>query len=175
LELRRYFKWPRLRQGLDENSDAMKRACGGVLIDETGRVLLRKPRDLHKTRVWTFAKGKPEEGETPEQTALREVFEETGVRARIIRPIQMPPEETAITDDFFLMAPLEQTGQFDDETVATVWAAKEEAEELISMTEDLERRTRDIKILQFAFQTFAAAGGSVPPPKTDGLIRPGSA
>ena len=153
----------------------MKRACGGVLIDETGRVLLRKPRDLHKTRVWTFAKGKPEEGETTEQTALREVFEETGVRARIVRPIQFPPEEIAISDEFFLMAPVEQTGHFDDETIATVWATKEQADELISMTEDPERRTRDLKILQLAFQTFAAAGGSAPPPKTDGLIRPGSA
>src|SRR5205814_6042280 len=53
---------------IDENSYAMKRACGGVLIDESGRVLLRKPKDLHKTRVWTFAKGKPEPGETAEQT-----------------------------------------------------------------------------------------------------------
>ena len=153
----------------------MKRACGGVLINEAGRVLLRKPRDLHKTRVWTFAKGKPEDGETAEQTALREVFEETGVRGKIIRPIQIPPEETAITDEFFLMAPLEETGQFDDETLATVWATRDEADELISMTEDPERRARDLKILQFAFQTFGAAGGSVPPANSDGLIRPGSA
>lgn len=29
-------------------------------------------------RVWTFAKGGPNLGESPEQTALREVLEKTG-------------------------------------------------------------------------------------------------
>ena len=139
----------------------MKRAYGGVLINETGRVLLRKPRGLHKTRVWTFAKGKPNEGETGEQTALREVFEETGVRAKIIRRVVVPPEQTGINDEYFLMTPVEETGRFDHETVAIVWATRTEAEELISMTEDPERRTRDLRILQFAFDTFALVGGSV--------------
>jgi 8-oxo-dGTP pyrophosphatase MutT (NUDIX family) len=140
----------------------MKRAYGGVLINDAGRVLLRKPRGLHKTRVWTFAKGKPEEGETGEQTALREVFEETGVRGKIIRRVVVPPEEAAMTDEYFLMTPLEETGRFDDETVAIVWASREEAEELIFMTEDPERRGRDLKILRFAFETRSAPRGMLP-------------
>jgi 8-oxo-dGTP pyrophosphatase MutT (NUDIX family) len=140
----------------------MKRAYGGVLINDAGRVLLRKPRGLHKTRVWTFAKGKPDEGETGEQTALREVFEETGVRAKIIRRIVVPPDEAALSDEYFLMTPMEETGRFDDETVAIVWATRGEAEELISMTEDPERRERDLKILRFAFETCGAARGSPP-------------
>lgn len=142
----------------------MKRAYGGVLINEAGRVLLRKPRGLHKTRVWTFAKGKPHEGETSEQTALREVLEETGVRAKIMRRVTVPPGETGINDEYFLMTPVQETGQFDEETVAIVWATRPEAEELISMTEDPERRARDLRILQFAFDTFALAGGSVSVP-----------
>jgi len=140
----------------------MKRDYGGVLINDAGRVLLRKPRGLHKTRVWTFAKGKLEEGETGEQTALREVFEETGVRAKIIRRIVVPPDEAALSDEYFLMTPMEETGRFDDETVAIVWATREEAEELISMTEDPERRGRDLKILRFAFETYGAARGLPP-------------
>ena len=140
----------------------MKRAYGGVLINDAGRVLLRKPRNLHKTRVWTFAKGKPKDGETGQQTALREVFEETGVRARIIRRVPIPPEELQNQDEYFLMEPLEETGRFDDETTAIVWATREEADELISMTEDPERRVRDLKILRFAFETFVAANGSFP-------------
>src|SRR5579859_2880410 len=98
----------------------MKRAYGGVLINDAGRVLLRKPTGLHKTRVWTFAKGKPLEGETAEQTALREVFEETGVRAKIIRRLLFPPDELSTDDEYFLMIPLEETGQFDAETAAIV-------------------------------------------------------
>ena len=34
--------------------------------------------------AWSFPKGRMEPGETPEQTALREVFEETGYRIRLI-------------------------------------------------------------------------------------------
>jgi len=137
--------------------DRMKRAYGGVLINDAGRVLLRKPRGLHKTRVWTFAKGKPEDGETGEQTALREVFEETGVRARIIRRVAIPPEELQSQDEYFLMLPLEETGRFDNETTAILWATRDEADELISMTQDDERRIRDLKILRFAFEAFASA------------------
>ena len=140
----------------------MKRAYGGVLINDARRVLLRKPNGLHKTRVWTFAKGKPEDGEGAEQTALREVFEETGVRGKILRKIVIPPEELATNDEYYLMEPVEETGQFDDETVAIVWAGREEAEELISMTEDAERRERDLKILRFAFETFTSLRGPQP-------------
>lgn len=35
----------------------------------------------------TFPKGKQEPGETIEETALREIAEETGVRGRIVRPL----------------------------------------------------------------------------------------
>jgi 8-oxo-dGTP pyrophosphatase MutT (NUDIX family) len=132
----------------------MKRAYGGVLINDAGRVLLRKPAGLHKTRVWTFAKGKAEDGETAEQTALREVFEETGVRAKIIRRLLIPPEELGTSDEYFLMLPLEETGRFDGETTAIVWATQAEADELISMTEDADRRLRDLKILRFAFEAL---------------------
>lgn len=145
----------------------MKRACGGVLINDAGRVLLRKPTGLHKTRVWTFAKGKPLEGETAEQTALREVLEETGVRAKIIKRLLFPPDELSLDDEYFLMIPLEETGKFDGETAAIVWATKEEAEELISMTEDAERRLRDLKILRFALEALSAVRGVLPSPGSD--------
>lgn len=145
----------------------MKRAYGGVLINQEGRVLLRKPRGLHKTRVWTFAKGKPEDGETPEQTALREVFEETGVRAKIVGKLVAPEEVTETRDEYFLMVPVEETGKFDEETVAVVWATRQEADELISMTEDPERRLRDLKILQQAFEAFGPLSGSMMFPQAD--------
>ena len=145
----------------------MKRAYGGVLINEAGRVLLRKPRGLHKTRVWTFAKGKPEDGETPEQTALREVFEETGVRGKIIGKVGIAAEQADTHDEYFLMAPIEETGKFDEETVAIVWATREEADELISMTEDPQRRMRDLKILQLAFEVFGPLRGSLVFPSAD--------
>jgi hypothetical protein len=57
------------------------------------------------------------------------------------------------------MAPIEETGRFDDETMAVVWATREEAEELISMTEDPGRRTRDLNILRLAFELFGSIKG----------------
>ncbi|WP_153117681.1 NUDIX domain-containing protein [Rhodocyclus tenuis] len=56
--------------------------------------------------VWSFAKGRPDPGETPEQTALRETREETGVEATIVCPI---PGEfvggTTINRYFLMQAP----------------------------------------------------------------------
>ncbi|MGQ0849176.1 MAG: NUDIX hydrolase, partial [Actinomycetota bacterium] len=42
----------------------------------------------HRVRYddWSLPKGKEEPGETPEEPALREVREETGVLARIVAP-----------------------------------------------------------------------------------------
>jgi 8-oxo-dGTP diphosphatase len=62
------------------------RAAGGVVmrrgdVDGEVEVLL-----VHRPRYddWTFPKGKSERGETDEQTALREVEEETGYRCRLV-------------------------------------------------------------------------------------------
>lgn len=37
--------------------------------------------------TWSLPKGTPAEGETTEQTALREVAEETGLEVRIVAPV----------------------------------------------------------------------------------------
>ncbi|MGZ8527811.1 MAG: NUDIX hydrolase [Candidatus Limnocylindrales bacterium] len=40
-----------------------------------------------EVRTWTLPKGTPHQGETTEETALREVAEETGLEVRIVEPI----------------------------------------------------------------------------------------
>ncbi len=65
-------------------------SAGGVVVrtEEVGRSSssgsVRRERD---GRTWTLPKGTPDPGETIEQTAFREVREETGLEVRIIRPI----------------------------------------------------------------------------------------
>ncbi|NPB06688.1 MAG: NUDIX hydrolase [Aquificae bacterium] len=54
-------------------------SAGGVLFKD-GQVLLIK----NPSGVWTFPKGLVEKGEKPEETALREVYEETGVKGRVL-------------------------------------------------------------------------------------------
>ena len=61
-------------------------SAGGVVYRRTdGRIEIQLIRD--RFGKITLAKGKTEPGETIEETALREIEEETGIRGRIIAPI----------------------------------------------------------------------------------------
>jgi ADP-ribose pyrophosphatase YjhB (NUDIX family) len=62
-------------------------AFGGVVIDEGGRALLREPANHYDRYVWTFPKGRPNAGESPEETAIRETCEETGFVPEIVASI----------------------------------------------------------------------------------------
>lgn len=61
-------------------------SCGGVVIHR-GKVLLLYKNQNGKYVGWVLPKGTVEEGETFQETALREVKEETGVTAEIIKYI----------------------------------------------------------------------------------------
>ena len=58
-------------------------SCGGVVIFR-GKILLLYKNYRNRYEGWVLPKGTVEKGENYEQTALREVREETGVKARII-------------------------------------------------------------------------------------------
>ena len=58
-------------------------SCGGVVIHR-GKVLTLYKNYKNKYEGWVLPKGTVEKNETFEQTALREVREESGVNARII-------------------------------------------------------------------------------------------
>ncbi|MCR5431412.1 MAG: NUDIX hydrolase [Lachnospiraceae bacterium] len=58
-------------------------SCGGVVIFR-GRILLLYKNYRNKYDGWVLPKGTVEPGEEHEQTALREVKEETGADARIV-------------------------------------------------------------------------------------------
>lgn len=62
---------------------------------------------------WTLPKGTPDDGESVEETALREVTEETGLQVRIVAPVgaidyffTMSGERIHKTVHFFLMEPV---------------------------------------------------------------------
>ena len=63
-------------------------SAGGLVVDSTGKLGLligrRDQKDSSGKRIlWSLPKGHIEEGETPEQAALREVQEETGIESVI--------------------------------------------------------------------------------------------
>ena len=61
-----------------------KLSAGIVLVDSQGRLTIREPTNHFGGYEWTYAKGRLDPGETARQTAHRELFEETGLRGRII-------------------------------------------------------------------------------------------
>ena len=67
-------------------------SAGGLVIDSTGtKGLLIGRRDLkdqsRERLLWSLPKGHIEEGETPEQAAVREVQEETGIESEIAKEL----------------------------------------------------------------------------------------
>ena len=56
------------------------RAAGGIVRNGEGQILM-----IFRRGLWDFPKGKAEAGETIEETAVREVLEETGIKARITK------------------------------------------------------------------------------------------
>lgn len=59
-------------------------SCGGVVIFR-GKILVLYKNFKNKYEGWVLPKGTVEAGEEYQDTALREVFEETGVRPKIIK------------------------------------------------------------------------------------------
>ena len=60
---------------------------GGVVVRESDaglEVALIRPQSADDKRVWALPKGAKEEGESPEEAAVREVREETGMGAEVI-------------------------------------------------------------------------------------------
>lgn len=123
---------------------------GGVIVSGGGCVLLREPAGHYGGYVWTFAKGRPDPGETPEATALREVLEETGYAATILAPIPGTFGGTTGSSRFWLMDGAHPPVPFHHETSRVRWATFEQARKLIAKTKTSVGCQRDLAILDAA-------------------------
>lgn len=74
---------PRVMSGPPRSDRETIRAVssGGTIIDDESRVLLLKRADEH---VWCLPKGTVEPGESLEETAIREIREETGLDVQLL-------------------------------------------------------------------------------------------
>jgi 8-oxo-dGTP pyrophosphatase MutT (NUDIX family) len=66
-------------------------SAGGIVIRFDGpdpQLVVGRRRRERDGVTWTLPKGTPHPGETTEQTALREVAEESGLQVRIVRPFE---------------------------------------------------------------------------------------
>ena len=128
-------------------------AYGGVIFDPAGRVLLREPNNHFDGYTWTFPKGQPEPGETPEHAALREVSEETGAQVRIVAPIPGEFAGGTTINRYFLMEAEVGSGGVapdDPETASIRWVTPGGARDLIQLTTNVQGRERDLKVLAAA-------------------------
>src|SRR3954452_18719544 len=66
-------------------ADAEVLAAGGVVVRDDGRIAV-----VHRPKYddWSLPKGKLDAGESFEDAAVREVEEETGVRATLVRELE---------------------------------------------------------------------------------------
>lgn len=122
-------------------------SCGGLVWDASAKkVLLIRVENLSGGQAWTFPKGHPEAGETPEESALREVVEETGWVCSITK--QLTDVFYRYTHNgilfnktvrWFLMSPNNSIGSFDGEEVLEVrWVTLPEAQTMVSYGSDKE-------------------------------------
>ena len=131
---------------LDAKSSAAD-TFGGVLVNEAGQILLRKPTGQFGGYAWTFAKGNPNPGESAETAALREVREETGYDARITGLLPRVFQGDTSTTLFFLMAPVGDQHSFGEETACTKWVDFDEAKILVSTNRTMVGRERDLSVI----------------------------
>ena len=115
-----------------------QRNSGGAVVIEKGHVLL-----VQGYHGWSFPKGKIESGETLEETAIREIWEETGIRIevdnhfRAVVPSAKPGDTRTVT--FFLGRSLEGMKEpIPDEVEYAEWVPVDKALELVRYAPDRE-------------------------------------
>lgn len=118
---------------LSANVDVLS-AASVAITDETGRLLLgRRGHDPERGR-WSLPGGKARAGESVEEAAVREAFEETGLRVRLLRPL---PVETKDPGDgrvylihCFVAEVIDGHPRPGDDADELRWVAPEELDEI---------------------------------------------
>lgn len=142
-------------------------SAGGIVIRyEAGipHLVVGARRRERDGRTWTLPKGTPKAGETTEETAIREVAEETGLEVRITAPLSsisyaFVQSGTRIhkTVHYFLMEPTGgDLAQHDHEFDQVRWVAFDEAPMLLTF------ETERALVARARSAIEVASSGSVP-------------
>lgn len=128
-------------------------SAGGIIVREVDGKPLVLVTQHSKHHGWDFPKGHLESGESSEQAALREVEEETGVKAEIVEKVGQTEYfyfEDGVrnfkTVVYFLMKFMEQReATTADEVEAMLWLDPEEVENKLTFkdTKELWRKVKE--------------------------------
>ncbi len=118
-------------------------SCGGVIL-ENNKVLLVQVKSMKGRKIWTFPKGHIEQGETPRQAALREVLEETGYKAAIVKPLlkvryafTLKGRYVRKVVQWYLMKKLGRIGKHDPSEILGInWVSINKAKEMVEYPSD---------------------------------------
>ena len=128
-----------------------------MIFNRRGEVLLREPKGYFGGYHWTFSKGRPDAGEVPVETALRETLEETGHRPKVVGHISRVFGGSTSSSYFYLMLDEDDAADMrsmNDETRDLRWVDPTEAPRLIKQTELAIGRARELEILEAACVAF---------------------
>jgi ADP-ribose pyrophosphatase YjhB (NUDIX family) len=114
------------------------RLASSAIVERDGRFLLVRRRNPPAADLYAFPGGRAEPGETPEETAIRELFEETGLLGRepqLIETVELLPEDGAPESHFLLsvfrvVAPPETIAIANDDALEAGWFLPEQITEL---------------------------------------------
>lgn len=118
-----------------------------LAVDEAGRILLVRQFRLPAQRyLWELPAGRIDPGETPLQTARRELVEETGYRARRWKKLlSFYPTPGYVSEKMtlFLATGLQagEASPMDDEKIRCRWFTPEELAEMIESNKILDGKT----------------------------------
>lgn len=119
-------------------------SAGGIVINGD-KVLIIKTKSLKGDIVYTFPKGNIGKCEKPEETALREVLEETGYECELIKELKKVQYfykrgKNLIKKNvyWYLMKPIKKVKEHDYEVLDVIWCDIDSAKELLSYKSDIE-------------------------------------
>jgi len=85
---------------------SMPRLASSAIVERAGRYLLVRRGNPPAADLYAFPGGRAEPGETPAETALRELFEETGLigrNPRLFETVELLPE-TGVSGSHFMLS-----------------------------------------------------------------------
>jgi 8-oxo-dGTP pyrophosphatase MutT (NUDIX family) len=148
LDLDRFGTWRRRSParrgaGVARLKQGLATSAGGIVsrfVDGSPQLVVGKRRRERDGATWTLPKGTPNPRETTEETALREVREESGLEVRIVRPFdsieytfQQGRTRIHKTVHYFLMVPTGgDLGRHDHEFDEVRWVPFDEAGSLLT-------------------------------------------